>query len=192
MTELKVTQKRHFSAHNDLLRVADNFLYACELDKRWCGEGDFVCMVMCALAVESLCNTAGELIFNDWKDVFESCNPKAKIRIICEKLNLTYDGGKEPFQTLHLLIEFRNKIAHAKPEPIEKLLFVTKQEYQDLCSSDGPQSKLESLINIENAKRALTNILKFRTLLSNSLPEKSAWVIDGDSWEMHSEPNKHS
>lgn len=190
MTDLKVTQKRHFSAHNDLLRVADNFLRACELDERSCSEGDFVCMVMCALAVESLCNTTGELIYTDWKEEFENCSPKAKIRIICEKLNIIYDRGKEPFQTLHWLIGFRNKVAHAKPEPIETLLFVTQKEYQELCASGGPQSKLETFVSIKNAKRALTQISTFKELLSQSLPEESAWIIDSDSWEMYSEPNK--
>lgn len=192
MTKLKVTQKRHFSAHNDLLRVADNFLHACELEGRWCREGDFVCIVMCSLAVESLCNTTGELVFKDWKDDFEKCTPQAKIRILCEKLNITYSRSNEPFQTLHWLISFRNKIAHAKPEPIEKHLFATQKEYQDLCSSIGPQSKLENLINIENAKKSLFQIQEFRRLLSKAIPEEFAWLIERDSWGMESEPIEKS
>ncbi len=192
MTELKVTQKRHYSAHNDLLRVGGNFLHACELDERWCGEGDFVCLIMCALAVESICNTVGELIYNDWRSEFETCSPKAKIRIICEKLNITYDKGKEPFQTLHWLIGFRNKIAHAKPEPIEKTQILSQKEYDDLQSSDGPQSKLEGFISVKNANKAMEQLAEFQELLVGSLPEEEAWVIESDSWEMYSEPNRKS
>lgn len=192
MTDLKVTQKRHYSAHNDLLRVGDNFLHACELDERWCGEGHFVCMVMCALAVESLCNTTGELIYLDWKADFETSSTKAKIRIICEKLDIKYDRGKEPFQTLHWVLQFRNKIAHAKPEPISNELLVSQSEYDQLQLTDGPQSKLEEDITIENAKRVLSRIHEFIEIIASKMPEELSWVIESDLWEMYSEQNKNS
>lgn len=192
MTELKVAQKRHYSAHNNLLRVGSNLLFACEQQERGCSEGHFVCLVMCSLAIESLCNTTGEMVYSDWKSEFESCSPRAKIRILCEKLGITYDKGIEPFQTLHWLIGFRNRIAHAKPEPIEINTLMTWSQYEELISGDGPQSKLEKEISIENAKKALYNVEKLKELFASKLPEESAWILESDSWEMQSGPNTGS
>lgn len=192
MTELKVTQKRHYSAHNDLLRIGGNYLFACENDERWCGEGYFVCLVMCALAVESLCNTAGELVFKDWRVDFEMCSPKAKIRILCEKLNIEYSRDSEPFATIHWLLKFRNEIAHAKPESIMVEELIARSAYEELMSSGGPQSKLEKKITIENARNCLSSVEQFKEVLAGNMIEENAWIIQSDSWEMFSEPTKNS
>lgn len=129
MSKLTVTQKRHYSAHNALLRAADNYLFAAENQERFCSDGDFVSLVMSALAIESLCNTVGELICTDWKD-YESAGPKAKIRLICSELAIPYDKDSEPFQGMHWLIKFRNKIAHAKPESLHDESQMSKEAYR--------------------------------------------------------------
>lgn len=186
MDKLAVTQERHYSAHNALLRVADNFLFAAENQERLCSEGDFVALVMSALAIESLCNTVGALIFADWKD-YESASPRAKIRLICSELKIPYKKGSEPFKGMHGLINFRNKIAHAKPEPLYKRSEMTREEYQQLQSSGGPQSEIEKMITIDSARCALKSVRQFEDMIGEKLPEDKKYLVSADSWEMNAE-----
>ncbi len=186
MDKLAVTQERHYSAHNALLRVADNFLFAAENQERFCSEGDFVALVMSALAIESLCNTVSALIFADWKD-YESASPRAKIRLICSELNIPYKKDSEPFKGMHWLINFRNKIAHAKPEPLHKRSEMTREEYQQLQSSGGPQSEIENMITIDSARCALKSVQQFEDMIGEKLPEDKKYLVSADSWEMSAE-----
>src|SRR5258708_4894046 len=110
MNMVTVIQKRHFSAHHALLRSAEKYLGAAKNSERFCSDGHFVSLVMSALAVESLCNTAGEVAVIDWKD-FEMTNPRVKVRVICERLGIPYDKEREPFSSLFWLMKFRNAIA---------------------------------------------------------------------------------
>ncbi len=182
MNTVTVKSKRHYSAHHALLRAADNSLFAAENDERFCSDGHFVSLVMSSLAVESLCNTTGELIYQDWED-FESARPRAKVRMICAQLGIAYDRGKEPFQGLHWLTYFRNKIAHAGPEPLNEEIELAEDEYADFMSKDGPQSTLEKLVTFEAARRALQAIYLFQEMIFQKLPEGIRYLVAGDSCE---------
>ena len=186
MTKLTVTQKRHYSAHNALLRVADDFLVAAENQERFCSEGDFVALVMSALAIESLCNTVGELIFVDWKD-YERARPTAKIRLICSQLNIPYEKNSDPFQGIRWLLKFRNKIAHAKPESLHEKSETSSEAIQWLQSGSGPQSEIEKMITIGSAKRALKSVEQFEDMIVEKLPEDKKYLVGGDFWEMHTD-----
>ena len=182
MTKLTVKSKRHYSAHHALLRAADNYLTAAENSERFCSDGHFVSLVMSCLAVESLCNTTGDLIFTDWED-FESASPRAKIRMICAQLGILYEREKEPFHTLLWTIRFRNKIAHAKPEPLDAEVEMSEEECADLMSGDGPQSKLEKQVTFQTARRVFDAISLFQKMVVEKLPEDKKYLVDGDFWE---------
>lgn len=183
MKNLSVRQQRHFSAHGMLLRSASRYLIAAENDERFCFDGDFVCLVMTALAVEALCNTTGELIFPEWKDDYESLSPMQKIRFICRKLDIPYDIESDPFQSIRWLLRFRNKIAHAKPEPLSSEMMMTNEEFDHLQRSDGPQSELEAIVNVQAARRALSAVETLEDLLFDKLPEEERYKLSG-IWEM--------
>lgn len=183
MSTVTVKSSRHYSAHKALLRAADNFLFAAEQNEPFCSDGHFVSLVMSSLAVESLCNTTGELVVQDWKD-FESASPRAKIRLICAHLDIAYDKQQEPFISLLWVIKFRNKIAHAKPEPLSEELIASQEEYEALISGDGPQSELEKQISVDAARRALNAIEQFQELIYGKLPEESKHLVASDLWEM--------
>lgn len=183
MDKIKVTQRRHYSAHKMLLRTAEDLLLGKKYEERFCSDGDFIALVMSSLAIESLCNTVGDIIIKDWKD-YESNNPKAKIRLICMELKIPYEKDDEPFKGLHWLIRFRNNIAHAKPEPLFDESSISRDEYIELQSTDGVQSKLEKMITIESAENAINSVRKLEEMIADRLPEEKKYLVSSDFLEM--------
>jgi hypothetical protein len=186
LKKLKVTQERHYSAHQSLIKVASNILLAAKSQERFCSDGDFIALIMSALAIEALCNTVGSHIFDDWND-FDTMSPKAKIRLICEKLKVSYNKNSEPFKTLHSLILFRNKIAHAKPEYLRDESMMTREAFEATKSTGGPQSKIEAMISIEAAQKAVDAVRTLEDMLTEQLSEEIKCRICLDSWEMSAE-----
>ncbi len=85
-------------------------------------EGRFFnCMnavVYSAFCVEAYLNHVGPLVLPCWDK--EECgidkfSPQAKLCLICDRLGLTVDVSRQPFQSFRAVFKFRNLIAHAKP-----------------------------------------------------------------------------
>jgi len=170
---LTVTQSRLFSAHHILISAAEAALKDAE-SKRGTREPGWRCCVLTAitlsaLSLESLFNLMGQNTFEDWKEDFESIPPRAKLRLLAIKLDLDYDKNKEPWINALWLLKFRNRIAHAKPEPLEEEKSITEQEY-DRKMFCPPQSKLERDLTIRNAKRAIETFHLVREILWKKSP----------------------
>jgi hypothetical protein len=92
MTEhLNVSRERRFSAHHMLLGVARMFLEDAKSKRPGWFYAELAALTLSGLAVEAICNAVGERVFStDWKD-FESASPIAKLRLICDKLDVPFD-----------------------------------------------------------------------------------------------------
>ena len=53
-----------------------------------------------------------------WKRLERSLSPEAKLDLICEKLKLDFPEGERPRQTISILIDFRNTLAHGRSSEI--------------------------------------------------------------------------
>jgi len=183
-TDVEITEERYFSAHHLLLRSASASVMAAQ---GTAAHGrDFhilTAMVMSTLAVEALCNAIGYRVVPGWKD-FEQISPWAKIRLICGALGIDYDKGSAPWQQLRPLLEFRNAIAHGKPERIISKRKVTSVEYDNLvinrCAE--PLSKFELGLTIENARLSLACVKRVEDILTSNLPEGSQMGLLVDAW----------
>src|ERR1700694_3892213 len=107
--------------------------------------------MLCGLAIEAICNAVGDRVVTNWKD-FESANPNAKLRLLCERLNVEYDKNQEPWSTVRWLLKQRNEIAHAKPQLVKEEHVWSRDEY-DRRRQDCPLSDLERELSLDNAKR---------------------------------------
>lgn len=70
-------------------------------------------ILLSALSVEALCNAIGYRLIEGWGD-YEQSRPWLKLRVLCRDLDLPFDKGAEPWQSLKDLLDFRNKVAHGK------------------------------------------------------------------------------
>jgi hypothetical protein len=186
---LKRTQERNFSPHHMLIRTAQRaYTLAEKQGPGWMYDA-LVTMTFSGLAIEALCNSVGAHVISDWKD-FESLNPNAKLRIVTERLGLAYEKTAEPWSSIHRLVKFRNMVAHAKPEFVIQEEIIPQDEY-DRRDFDVPESKLEKLLTIGNARRSLhaaEEVIKV-VLSKISVEEGLGLLMDGwsGSASLHTE-----
>lgn len=174
------TRSRPFSPHNLFLSAAREAIKLVESDSTKESLSSITAITMSALAIEALCNAVGERVVKDWPD-FESSSPKAKLRIICDELEIDYDSSKEPWGTIIWLSKLRNNLAHGKPQLIEVEKTADRASYEK-DQWDKPESKLEQQITIVNAKRAYEKVTEIKYLLSEKIPSEKSFGIAGDMW----------
>lgn len=178
--KLKVTRERKFSAHHILIGAARAALQDAEKKEPGWFYSELTAITMSALALEAICNAFGERLRPDWKE-FESINPIAKLILISEKSNIVIDFNVEPWSTAKWLYKFRNKIAHAKPEIVNESYVWTKEEYE-INKTKWPKAKLESEININNAKRAFKGVEDIKNILFEKIDVDDKAGLYSDSW----------
>ena len=174
------TQERDFSGHHMLLRVAKSELAEAEKNKLGRIDRCLVAMTFSALACEALANAIGERIVDSWND-FESLSPKAKIRMLSERLGLPYLSSAQPWLGIHELAKFRNLIVHAKPEKVIEKKSITEEEYNS-NHIEVPLSKLEKQITVGNARRAIEAVEAIKTMLFDKLQLENKLGIWSDGW----------
>ena len=72
-----------------------------------------------AFALEAYLNYAGEKLFNCWHEIEKSLKPIAKVKLICEHLEIVIDFSSRPFQTIKEVFKVRNAVGHPKAELAE-------------------------------------------------------------------------
>jgi hypothetical protein len=147
-----------------------------------------IAITFSALAIEALANAVGDRVIADWKD-FETASPYAKVRMLAEHLDVPYDARESLWASIRWLGQFRNRIAHAKPELIVDERIIDEHEYKSEHLA-VPESKLEKWITVPNAKRAVEAIDRLKTLLCTKVPPERALGLYNDAW--HGSTRRHS
>jgi len=186
---ISVKTERFYSAHHVLQRIAkDHLLKAQSKEPGWF-DSLFISISLSSLAIEAICNAVGEKALDKWCD-FESCSPIAKIRLICERLGIDYDGGIEPWGTIIWLSKTRNLISHPKAHHIKYEAIITLEEQQNQSYRNMPKSKLELQITPTNAKKSVEAVDKLVELFCTKLTLDQKFGIVGDMW--HSSAKVHT
>jgi hypothetical protein len=154
--KFRVQRDRDFKPHHILIGSAKIALESAETRTPGWLYYELTAITFSALAIEALTNSFGEKLVTRWND-FEKASPIAKLRVICTRLCVEPDFEKEPWFTVLWLVQFRNKVAHAKPESIKFDKTMTEKELQKI-QFEYPRSRLEMQINIENAKRSVSAV----------------------------------
>ena len=178
--EIKVTNERSFSPHHLFLKAARDAIKISESGSSCSSSMLLTAIMMAAFAIEALCNAVGERTITSWKD-FESASPKAKFRVICEKLGLEYNPQVEPWATVVWLSSLRNSLAHGKPQAVTESYLCNEEEHSKRYW-DKPESKLERSITAGNAERAYKQVSELKYLLSKHMPQGTSFGIAGDMW----------
>jgi len=176
-------KERQFSPHILFLRMAREAIDLYENTPSKSIFSSITAITMSALAIEALCNSVGERVVDSWKD-FEGSSPKAKIRIICDELKIEYIANHEPWSTIVWLSNTRNKLAHGKPQVLKQSYKATHEEA--LHDFDKPESRLEKLFTIGNAKRAHSSVTEVSSIFAKKVPAKKAFGLFVDMWSTSS------
>ncbi|GAA5014048.1 hypothetical protein GCM10025794_02510 [Massilia kyonggiensis] len=112
----KIKVSRNVFEHGHLNSIALNQLKQAKAEEdghrfRWIIPS----MAFSCFRVEALCNIYGSQLFPHW-DHFESTSFIGKIVLISEFLKIKVNFSAEPWQTINKMKNFRNTLAHAKPQ----------------------------------------------------------------------------
>jgi len=178
---LKVNRKRNYSPHHMLIGAARMALEDAKEKKPGYFYNYLITITFSALSLEALGNAFGKRLIDRWKD-FESSGPIAKLRIICEHLDIKANFKEDPWLATIWLIKMRNKIAHAKPQKIDINLVRSRSLYDDEEIRTRPEAKLEKEITLDNAVKAFKTAEKIKNILCDRTPSEELSGLSSDMW----------
>lgn len=109
-------------------------------------------MAFSCFRIEALCNIYGSQLFPHWEH-FESTSFIGKIVLISEFLKVKVDFSAEPWQTINRMKNFRNTLAHAKPQIASEVHEVPDSFSEHLLPFPKGKKTILWYSSIENAER---------------------------------------
>ena len=179
MQAFDVRSERVYSAHHTFLRIARQALIQAEIPVAW-RDNAFLAITLSALSIEGFCNGLGALDIERWERDFESCSPRAKLRLLCMEFDLEFNPDVQPWADALWLIKIRNRIAHPKLEPINIVARVSTQAEANAKHREMPLSKIEQECTVENARRALNAVDALIAYFADKAP--NGLDLRFDSW----------
>jgi hypothetical protein len=185
--KIRIRKERDFKPHHILIYAASVGLMDAEKVTKeekglslWTPH-ELTAIIFSAFALEAIGNSFGEKFVKRWKD-FEYSSPIAKLRIVCNQLNIEPDFQQEPWSSAQWLIKFRNDVAHARPFPIKTDEVVHANEYF-LRLHTAPLSDVEKQITLGNAKQAVNTVQEIldQFYLKIKPDERGGLFFDGSS-----------
>jgi hypothetical protein len=116
-------------------------------------------LVFTAFTLEAYLNHIGPKLFKCWGDL-ERLGPREKLNIVLDRLNITVNNGKRPWQVMKRLFSFRNDIAHGKSEVVKMRDKVSLNMYSERKLEDVILTKWEEYCTKSNAQKAREDIEK--------------------------------
>ena len=123
MKEVKAKVKidKRILIHNDLDQAAHYFKTRVEQrvakdDRDGIGYDMMACLTLLAFAVEAKFNFLGHQLISDWKERQPALD---KVKLVLRHLGLDDSLKDKPYKAIAELKEFRDALAHAKPEEIK-------------------------------------------------------------------------
>ena len=131
-------------------------------------------MLFSAFCLEAYLNYLGGQKVEFWQDIEKKLSVKEKRDLLCKLVDFKVDTGKRPFQTFKMIFDFRNDVAHAKPE-------ILHGEGQLVRRGDEPQmpeTKFD-MVTLKNAQRFYDDTLAMIEELHKHLGlERSAFPFE--------------
>lgn len=128
--------------------------------------------VLTAFAFEAYLNHVGDQIVETWADS-EHLPPLEKFDLLCERLNVRFEKGKRPRQTIEELFEFRNTMAHARTTALVRPpVHRDVNDRLDDYLGQRPLAQWERLIQTDEfAARARSDVEEILKAIQEKRPE---------------------
>lgn len=170
MKSASVKKERNAPAYILPLESAEHFC-------RQLSEKDYVSwydllatVVISGIALEALVNTFGEILINNFGD-FESSTPVAKVRLLCNELEIEYNKQKKPYCDLIRLVRARNKIVHPKHKVLSSQSKEMPLKEADRELRKDVLTEAERSLNPIIAKQSLQAVKSLRKIFEQRLIE---------------------
>lgn len=115
-------------------------------------------IVFAAFTLEAFLNHIGETIFESWEEL-ERLPPKAKLKVICEKLRIKPDFASMPWQIVPEIFGIRDKVAHGKNEILRDEQLLSVDDYDEKMG-EILRARWQEYATRENAERVREHLEK--------------------------------
>ena len=153
------TAKKNIRIHNNISNTANHLRTRIEEmeaagDRKGIALDITACLVMLAFTLEARLNFIGKTKVDDWN---EKEHFPEKLKIVRKALNLKPDFSVRPYSTIKQLRDFRNIIAHGKPETVVVDVLVDFEPGTDYDDFDL-QAKWEACLNTDFMRQCSEDI----------------------------------
>ena len=176
MEKVQINKERKVITYSDFWLTAGHLLEKGQDDEKGSYFMFLSSLTFSSFALEAFLNHIGESIFKSWFDL-EKLSIKAKVNVICEKLEIKVNYDRTPWQIVPEIVGFRNKVAHGKNAMLteEKIipkndkyeeirrgfLFADWQNYAVEKNAIKVRSELEKLFRIIHKEAKIENDFLF-------------------------------
>ena len=113
-------------------------------------------LLLSAFAFEGYLNYLGRKLFSSWESFERSLSWQAKVNLIADRIGFDLEPGHRPLQTLKLLFQFRDNVAHPKPRELQERY--ETDELEEARFYEGLQTEAEKFCTAGNVKRSLEDV----------------------------------
>jgi hypothetical protein len=159
-----VTKERDVRIHASLWHTSECLLERGLEQERASFHQFMASLVFTAFSFEAYLNWLGTQVFPHW-NYLERLSPKEKLALLSDQLKVTVDDGQRPWQTIRPLFEFRNDIAHGKPEVITTHSIEKINDHLDRTVGKIAPTEWERFCTRENAERARKDVEEILNVL---------------------------
>lgn len=109
--------------------------------------------VFAAFTVEGYLNHLGQKRVRDWSELERKLGPREKLLLLRDKLHLSVDMARRPFQTLRDMLRLRGALAHGKTrtvpsdrvvgDPDDETARYPQPDWKKLCSLGSVERMVE-------------------------------------------------
>jgi hypothetical protein len=145
-----VTKRRTVRTYAELWHASECLLKAGADNKKGSAWQFLSSVMLTAFTFEAYLNHAGAATFRCWPDI-DQLPPRSKLQLLCEELGVNFpDGyGARPLQTISVLLNFRNTLAHGRSVEIEATPLLRTTENYHAAYREELLTDWESLIQDE-------------------------------------------
>jgi hypothetical protein len=163
---VRISKKRDYRPHAEALHGARVLLDMSAKQPKGCHYLWMGSLLLSAFAFEGYLNFLGKVFFPSWESIGRKLSWRHKAKKIAGHVGLLLDEKSQPFETVALLFQFRNQVAHPKSKELneqyvkdpEKL--ATPLEMYEHIKSDEEKFCTEA-----NAKLCLDRVYDMMQLL---------------------------
>jgi hypothetical protein len=160
----RVTKERDVRIHAELWHTSNSLLRTGQQSLDGSGHQFRASLVFRAFYVEALLNWLGPHLIPHWK-YLERLTPHEKLDLLADIIQVKPDFGSRPWQIVKDLFNFRNTLAHGKPENIASEGYADLKAILESGKQDLVRTKWENFGTEENAVRAQEDVEKIATIL---------------------------
>ena len=159
-----VTKSRDVRIHAELWHSANCLLRAGQSGPKGSAHQFRGSLVFRAFALEAFLNWLGHHLVPHW-EYLERLKPREKLDLLTDLTHVKPDYGTRPWQIVKELFDFRNEIAHGKPENLSRETIEDVDDFVDAKLGEHIQADWERFGTEQNAVNAQEDVEKIADLL---------------------------